>query len=112
LIVLALTVFTACAIAAEARDSAKPFTVNMICTKSSQQSSGLSKVCYYNCGETEGAMRVQIYDVCPLRGRLNRTGSFGPSGVARQTRPASRHPFSGSHDGHTPMQDRDCSRRH
>ena len=86
MIVLALTVFTACAIAAEARDSAKPFAVSMIFTKSSQQSSGLSKVCYYNCGETEGAMRVQIYDVCPhrmLHWRLNRTGSFGPSGVAR-----------------------------
>jgi hypothetical protein len=88
MIVLALTVFTvsASAIAAAAPDSAKPFAVSMICTKSSQQSSGLSKVCYYNCGETEGAMRVHIYDLCPhrmLHWRLNRTGSFGPSGVAR-----------------------------
>jgi hypothetical protein len=47
---------------------------------------GALQVCYYNCGETEGAMRVHIYDACPhrmLHWRLNRTGTFGPSGVAR-----------------------------
>jgi hypothetical protein len=88
MIVLALTVFavSASAIAAEPPDSAKPFSVAMVCTKSSQQTSGLTKICYYDCGGTEGAMTVQTYDACPrrvLHWRLNRTGSFGPSGVSR-----------------------------
>ena len=88
MIVLAVTIFTmsASAVAAEAAENNKPFAVSMICTKSSQRSSGLSKVCYYNCGETEGALKVQIYDACPqrtLRWRLNRTGSFGPSVAPR-----------------------------
>ena len=34
----------------------KPITVAMFCTQSSEQISGLTKVCYYRCGKSEGAM--------------------------------------------------------
>jgi hypothetical protein len=77
-IVLALAVFTA-SISSIAIAEAR---VGLICTKSSQQTSGLTKICYYNCAGTEGAMTVQTYDPCPRwtpHWRLNRTGPFGPS---------------------------------
>jgi hypothetical protein len=61
-----------------------PTLVSMVCTKSGQQTSGLTKVCYYNCAGWEGAMTAKTYEPCPvrtLRWRLNRTGSFGPNVV-------------------------------
>jgi hypothetical protein len=48
-IVLALAVFTA-SISSIAIAEAR---VGLICTKSSQQTSGLTKICYYNCAGTE-----------------------------------------------------------
>jgi hypothetical protein len=86
MIVLALAAFTASAIAAESPDSSKPFSVAMVCTKSSQQTSGLTKICYYDCAGSEGAITVKTYEPCPRwkpRWRLNRTGPFGPSGISR-----------------------------
>jgi hypothetical protein len=89
MIVLALTVLTVSAsgITAESPDTATPFAVAMVCTKSGQNTSGLTKICYYACGGgSEGAMTAKTYEPCPrrtLRWRLNRTGSFGPSGISR-----------------------------
>jgi hypothetical protein len=88
MIVLALAIFTvsAPAMAAESPDSSKPFAVAMVCTKSGQKISGLTKICYYNCGASEGAITVQTYEPCPSwkpRWRLNKTGPFGPSEVSR-----------------------------
>jgi hypothetical protein len=88
MIILALTVFTvsASAIAAEATDPSRPVKVSMVCTKSSQKISGLTKICYYDCAGSEGAITVQTYEACPRwkpRWRLNRTGPFGPSEKSR-----------------------------
>jgi hypothetical protein len=87
-IVLALAAFTvsASAITAEAPGSVKPFGVAMVCTKSGQLTSGLTKICYYDCAGSEGAITAKPYEACPRwkpRWRLNRTGSFGPSGISR-----------------------------
>lgn len=84
MIVLALTVFTmsASAIAAESSPTAKPFRAALVCTKSGEQTSGLTKICYYDCAKSEGAITVKTYDACPRwtpRWRLNRTGHFGPN---------------------------------
>ena len=81
---LALAIFAAStpAIAEEAPRSAKPTKISMLCTKSGQQTSGLTKVCYYSCGEAEGAISVKPYDSCPgwtPRWRLNKTAQYGPS---------------------------------
>lgn len=88
MITLALAAFTvsASAIAAGSPDFPRPVKVAMFCTKSGQQISGLTKICYYDCAGSEGAMTARTYEPCPrrtLRWRLNRTGSFGPSGIPR-----------------------------
>jgi hypothetical protein len=87
-IVFALAVFTmsAPAIAEEAPRTARPSRMAMFCTKSGQQTSGLTKVCYYDCAGSEGAIAVKAYDHCSRwtpRWRLNRTGQFGPSVISR-----------------------------
>ena len=82
MIVLALAAFAVSASATEAASGAKPIKVAVFCTKSSQQSSGLTKICYYDCAGREGAVKVKVYDACPRwtpRWRLNRSGPFGPS---------------------------------
>ena len=72
-----------------------PLTVKLsrvafLCTESAELISGLTKICYYNCARSEGAMTVATYEACPRwtsRWRLNRNGShFGPSANARQLR--------------------------
>jgi hypothetical protein len=83
-IVLVLAVFamSAPATAEEIPHGAKPSKMAMFCNKSGQQTSGLTKVCYYDCGGAEGAITVKPYDACPRwtpRWRLNKTGQFGPS---------------------------------
>jgi hypothetical protein len=88
MIVLTLTIFTvsASAIAAESPPTAKPFRVAVVCNKSGEQTSGLTKVCYYDCAGSEGAIAVKAYDHCSRwtpRWRLNRTGQFGPSVISR-----------------------------
>jgi hypothetical protein len=85
-IILALTIFAMSASAAEPSGSAGPFRVALFCTKSGQQTSGLTKICYYNCGGKEGGTTVKTYEPCPSwkpRWRLNKTGPFGPSGISR-----------------------------
>jgi hypothetical protein len=86
-IVLVLAVFavSAPAIAEEAPHTAKPRTA-LICKKFSERTSGLTRICYYDCGGSERAITAQTYEPCSRwmpRWRLNRTGSFGPSGVSR-----------------------------
>ena len=76
MIIAVLTAFavSALAIAAEAPPTVKPFQVALVCTKSSQKISGLTKICYYNCGGSEAAMTVKTYEPCPrhkLRWQLN-----------------------------------------
>jgi hypothetical protein len=87
-IVLALAAVTVSAsvIATESPGSVKSFAVAMVCKKSGQQTSGLTKICYYDCAGSEGATTVKTYEACPRwkpRWRLNRPGPFGPSGISR-----------------------------
>jgi hypothetical protein len=87
-IVLVLSVFavSAPAIAEEAAHTAKPARSTLICKKFSEQTSGLTRICYYDCGGSEGAVTTKTYEPCPRRmprWRLNRTGPFGPSEVSR-----------------------------
>ena len=82
--VLALAIFatSAPAIAEEPPHNPKASKMSLLCTKSGQQTSGLTKVCYYDCGGAEGAITVKAYDSCPgwtSRWRLNKTGQYGPS---------------------------------
>lgn len=65
--------------------AAKQFNVTMICRKFGDRSSGLTKVCYYDCGGPEAATTVNLYDECPswkLRWRFNKNLQFGPSGIS------------------------------
>ena len=81
MIALAFAVFTMSA-PAISPDTAKPIRVAAICTKSGEQTSGLTKVCYYNCAKSEGAITVPPYEVCQAwkpHWRLNRTGQLGPN---------------------------------
>jgi hypothetical protein len=86
MLVLAMAAFAASTIAMQPADTAKPIRVALVCAKSSQKTSGLTKICYYDCGGSEGAVTVKTYEACPrrkLRWQLNRTGPFGPSGISR-----------------------------
>jgi hypothetical protein len=81
-IAFALVVFamSAPAIAEDASRSAKPSRVPLLCTKSGEQVSGLTKICYYGCAKSEGALTVTAYEACPRwtpRWRLNRNSQFG-----------------------------------
>ncbi len=87
-IVLALAIFALStpAIAEESPRAAKPARVTLFCKKSTERTSGLTRICYYDCGGREGAITARTYDPCPRwtpRWRLNRTGAFGPSGIPR-----------------------------
>jgi hypothetical protein len=87
-IILALVALAATpAIAQGSPLTVKPSRVPFLCAESAEQISGLTKVCYYNCARSEGAMTVTTYEACPRwtpRWRLNRNGShFGPSVNAR-----------------------------
>jgi hypothetical protein len=83
---LAMLAASTPAVAEQAPRAAKHALTSMVCTKSGQQTSGLTKVCYYDCGGAEGAITVKTYDHCARwtpRWRLNRTGQFGPSVISR-----------------------------
>ena len=86
--VLAFVILTICvsAVAAESSLAAKKIKVTIICRKFGDRSSGLTKVCYYDCGGSEAATAVNLYDECPswtLRWRFNRNNQFfGPSGIS------------------------------
>src|ERR1700751_3545545 len=64
---------------------AKKFNVTIICWKFGARSSGLTTICYYNCGGSEAAITVHLYDECPSwrpRWRFSRNSQFGPSGIS------------------------------
>src|SRR5664279_5710368 len=87
-IILALAVFavSASANAEEAQLTLKPSRVAIFCTNSGEQVSGLTKVCYYNCARSEGALTTKTYESCPRwtpRWQLNRNSQFGPSANSR-----------------------------
>jgi hypothetical protein len=73
------TVTIAMQSAAEARSS----RVTVLCTRSSERVvSGLTKICYFNCGKSERALKVTTYESCPhraLRWQLNHNAAYGPS---------------------------------
>jgi hypothetical protein len=65
-IVLALAVLTASASAIEdAPRTVKPSGVSILCTKSGEHLAGLTKVCYYSCAGSEGALKEPAYEACP-----------------------------------------------
>jgi hypothetical protein len=85
---LALTVFSlsASSITAGPPETIEPLRISLVCTKSTQKTSGLTKICYYHCGGSEGAMTAKPFESCPhriLRWRLNRNAAFGPSANAQ-----------------------------
>ena len=82
--VLALAVLLMCAWAAAAETQHATRKLAIICTKFADRSAGLTKVCYYDCGGTEAATTVKVYDECPSwkpRWRFSRNTQFGPSGI-------------------------------
>jgi hypothetical protein len=86
-IVLALAVLTVSASAIEdAPQTVKPSRVSIMCTKSGEHLGGLTKVCYYSCAGSEGALKEPAYEACPgwtPRWRLNHNSQFGPNKKAR-----------------------------
>lgn len=89
-IVLALAVLTVSAssvIADDAPQSVKPSRVALFCTRSGEHLAGLTKVCYYNCAKSEGAMTTAAYEPCPRwtpHWRLNYNSQFGPRKKSRE----------------------------
>jgi len=85
-LVLAALAVSVPAIAEESPRPARPSRTSLICKKSSEQTSGLTRICYYDCRGSEGAMKARTYEPCPRwtpRWRLSRAGLFGPSGISR-----------------------------
>jgi hypothetical protein len=86
LLVTAVIVAAASAVAVQAHQHAKPFRTAFICTKSGFKSAGLTKICYYDCGGSEAATTVAVYEACARwtpRWRLKRNIQFGPRETAR-----------------------------
>ena len=65
MLVLAMAAFAASTIAMQPADTAKPIRVALVCAKSSQKTSGLTKICYYGCTKSEGALTLTAYEACP-----------------------------------------------
>ncbi|URK88006.1 hypothetical protein LP421_10525 [Rhizobium sp. RCAM05350] len=40
--------------------------VAMMCMKTGEQSSGMNKICYYNCAGSNAAITVSATELCPL----------------------------------------------
>lgn len=86
LLVLAAFAVSAPAFAEEPPHTAKPSGTSLVCKKFTEQTSGLTRICYYTCGGSERAFTAKTYEPCPRwipRWRLNRTAQFGPSGISR-----------------------------
>jgi len=86
MLVMAVLVASAATFAAEAHHQAKPSRTAFICTKSGSKSTGLTKICYYDCGRSEAATTVNVYEACARwtpRWRLKRNIQFGPRESAR-----------------------------
>jgi hypothetical protein len=74
------------AISEELPRPAKAPKLPIVCTKSSEQISGLNKICYYSCAKSDGTMTVPTYEICPgwtPRWRLSRTAHAGPTKNSR-----------------------------
>ena len=70
-------------VAKQSVPNGRPSRVTVLCTKSSERVvSGLTKICYFNCGKSERALKVTTYEACPhraLRWHLNHNAAYGPS---------------------------------
>jgi hypothetical protein len=87
-IVLALAVLAASSSAFAERSplTGEPYRLPLLCKKSGEKISGLTKICYYSCAKSEGAMTAATYEACPrwtTRWQLNRTAQFGPKENSR-----------------------------
>jgi hypothetical protein len=71
------------AMAKHAVPERKPSRPSLWCSRSSERVvSGLTKICYFDCGKSERALKVTTYEACPnwaLRWQLNRNAAYGPS---------------------------------
>jgi hypothetical protein len=87
-IVLALAVLAASssAFAEQSPLTGDAYRLPLLCNKSGEKISGLTKICYYSCAKSEGAMMAMMYEVCPrwtVRWKLNRNAQFGPKENSR-----------------------------
>jgi hypothetical protein len=69
--VLALVFLTSAPIAAQesAADAKRSIRLASQCIKTSEETSGMNKICYYNCPIIQGstaAITVKAYELCPL----------------------------------------------
>ena len=86
IVVMAVVTASTSVCAADAPRHIKPAKLALFCTKFGDKSSGLTKICYYDCGGSEGATTVKVYDQCARwtpRWRLNRSIQFGPRETSR-----------------------------
>jgi hypothetical protein len=80
MLVMAIVMASASAVASEARHHAKPSGTAIFCTKAGFKSAGLTKICYYDCGGSEAATTVDVYEPCArwtTRWRLKHNIQFG-----------------------------------
>ena len=82
-IILALAVLAASssAFAEQSPLTGEPYRLPLLCNKSGEKISGLTKICYYSCAKSEGAMTATTYEGCPrwtTRWKLNRNAQLGP----------------------------------
>ena len=87
-IVLALGVLAASssAFAEQSPLTREPYRLPLLCNKSGETISGLTKICYYSCAKSEGAMTATTYEDCPrwtVRWQLNKSAQFGPNEYPR-----------------------------
>src|SRR5258705_5887065 len=78
LAVLAASVSSACA----APPTGGPFPMPLLCTRSGEKILGLTKISFYSCAKSEGAMTATTYEDCPrwtARWQLNQSAQFGPN---------------------------------
>jgi len=84
--VMGVIVASAFTFAAEAHQHTKPSGAAFFCTKSGSKSAGLTKICYYDCGGSEAATTVDVYEPCArwtTRWRLKHNIQYGPRESAR-----------------------------
>lgn len=46
--------------------AAAPVRVAMMCFKTGEETSGMTKICYYNCGGSRAAITIGAVSLCPL----------------------------------------------
>jgi hypothetical protein len=82
-IVLALAVVaaSASAVTGDTSEALKPTRVAIFCSRAGEQLGGRTKICYYECAKSEGAMTIPAYEACSRwepSWRLNHNSQFGP----------------------------------